>query len=100
MYLNTDISRPPTTRAPQTATIKDDAIYVVDLASQSVVSTYGASSHIRDMAHYQGLPLKVGQALMHGSHLRWWARKLYERNKAAPPAPRYRATPTGVIHYI
>lgn len=66
------------------ATLKDDAIYVVDLTSQSVVSTFEASSTIKEMAQMQGIPLKVGQALMQGSHLRWWARKLYEREKAAP----------------
>lgn len=79
--MNKLTARPVAVGAPKPATLKDEDIYVVDLASQSVVSTLGASSPIREMVRYQGLPLKVGQALMHGSHLRWWSRKLYECEK-------------------
>lgn len=68
-----------------TPKLDDHALYVVDIASRCIVSIYGPSSEIHDMSQMQGIPVKVGQALMHGSHLRWWARRLYERDKNPPP---------------
>lgn len=70
---------------PITHKLNDHALYVVDIASRCIVSTYGPSSDIHDMTQMQGIPVKVGQALMHGSHVRWWARRLYERDKPPPP---------------
>ena len=50
--------------------LNDDDLYVVDVRTQTVIKSYGASSETARVARVTGLEVKPGQALLKGMQLR------------------------------
>lgn len=52
------------------AAINDDDLYVVDVRTHAVITSYGASSEAARVARIAGLQVRPGQALVKGMQLR------------------------------
>lgn len=50
--------------------INDDDLYVIDVRTRAVITSYGASSEAARVARIAGLQVKPGQALLKGMQLR------------------------------
>ncbi|WP_416406490.1 hypothetical protein RCH27_08365 [Paracidovorax citrulli] len=50
--------------------INDDDLYVIDVRTRAVITSYGASSETARVARIAGIQVKPGQALLKGMQLR------------------------------